>query len=125
MNPEEFKKNISQSPKSFSKKKCLQNMTTDELANLPKEVIITYTSNEISNVWDRLPERLKNDHEMEKYRYCTEHYNGRIEDDIDHPQLRRIFCCYCKIKEVNVGSSNKVKMKKVTRKRGGCCCTIK
>jgi len=125
MNREELK-NMSHSLRAFSQKKCLQDMSTEELADLPKEVIIACVPNEIAYVWHKLPECLKNDPEIAKYKYCTEHYNERKGDDVDHPPLRRIFCCYCKVKEVNVGSSNKVKMVQTARKRSsGCCCTIK
>ena len=125
MNREELK-NMSHSLRAFSKKKCLQDMTTEELTDLPKEVIIACVTNEIAYVCHKLPECLKKDPEIAEHKYCTEHYSQRKGDNVDHPPLRRIFCCYCKVKEVNVGSSNQVKMAKIIRKRGSCtCCTIK
>lgn len=122
MDREQFQKMLN-SLKVFSEKKSLLSMTREELLDLPKEVIITCASDEIAYVHQKLSPALQNDPDINKYLYCTKHHNNQQEGDvIDSPSPRRIFCRYCNIEEVNLGTDNKVKMIK-SKKRprtSGC-----
>ena len=97
--------------KAFNQVGGLQKMTAEQLKNMPKEVMIALASNEIALVWDKLPERLQNDSDMLKYCFCYEHHNSddSNSDDYDGPIPRKLFCCYCKISDVNITAENSVK----------------
>lgn len=89
----------------------LQQMTSKEIENMPKEVMIILAQDEIALVWEKLPEKLKNDSEMTKYQFCYEHSNSDDSDrDVgDGPLPRKIFCCYCKISDVSIKTSESKK----------------
>lgn len=104
-------KKISNSLQVFFKSHSLSSMTQEELLNLPKEVIIACASQEIAFVWFKLPKHLQDDPDIEKYRFCDQHHN--IEDDLDvdvndGPPPRKIFCCYCNIKDNYISSKNNI-----------------
>lgn len=105
-------KRMSNSLKAYSKHKRLDKMSAVELQNMPKEVIIASASEQIAQVWDKLPENLRNDEDILQYSYCTEHFgntaNKTDEDEFDGPPPKRLFCCYCNLSDVNidVGKSN-------------------
>lgn len=96
---------------AFSRLRSLLKMSKQQLADMPKEVMIGLASHEIGLVWDKLPTHLQNDVDILKYQYCTEHYLNDYEDNIDvndGPIPRKMFCCYCKVNDVNVASNNNV-----------------
>lgn len=103
-------KRMSKSLKAYSKHKRLGRMSVEELKNLPKEVIIACAADQIAQVWQKLPEHLRNDKDIWQYSYCTEHFgnNKTNEDEFDGPPPKRLFCCYCNMSDVNidVGKSN-------------------
>lgn len=95
---------------AFSRLRSLLKMSRQQLANMPKEVMIACAPHEIALVWDKLPEHLQNDIDILKYQYCTDHDDigsGGTEVN-DGPSSRRIFCCYCNVNDINVASENKV-----------------
>lgn len=102
--------------KAYSRAGGLVKMSTEELENMPKEVMIALASKEIAVVWHKLPNNLKCDTDIKKYQYCDEHYNNRKnggcgggeeeEDEGDGPAPRKIFCCYCKIRDVKITTEN-------------------
>lgn len=108
----------------------LLKMTMEQLENMPKDVMINLAPNEIALVWDKLPEHLKNDSDMLKYRFCHEHYcaDDANSDQADGPPPRRLFCCYCKVSGVNITTDNCIKTTHVENKMTsilnflGCCC---
>jgi hypothetical protein len=104
-------KKMHSSLKAFSRAGGLLAMTAEELENMPKEVMICCAPNEIAVVWNKLPEQLKSDPDILRFQYCTEHYNNKSwgDDEIDGPAPRRIFCCYCKISDVNIKAENCLK----------------
>lgn len=111
MNREEIKK-MSHSLKVYSKVKSLTKMNETELSGMPKEVIIGCAANEIALVWDKLPEHLKEDIDISRYQYCYEHDNGNDSDCIDvndGPPPRKIFCCFCRVHDINFNTTNKTK----------------
>lgn len=98
-------------------------MTEEELANLPKEVMVSCVPEEIVYVYNKLPENLKQDPDIIKYLYCTEHYNEADSDNdvADGPPPRRVFCCYCNINEVSMGSANAIEVSNQTEKSTTNC----
>lgn len=103
-------KKMKNSLQAFSKKQSLLKMSKYELSNMPKEVILACAANEIALVWEKLPEHLQNDIDILKYQYCQDHYNmsknGYSCDTVDGPPPRRIFCCYCQVRDVNVTNNS-------------------
>lgn len=96
---------------AFSRSRSLVKMTKQQLSDMPKEVMIACAPHEIALVWDKLPSHLQSDIDILKYQYCTEHYDSTTSvtlnkehsfDVNDGPTPRRIFCCYCKIRDVNM-----------------------
>jgi hypothetical protein len=92
----------------------LQKMTLEQLENTPKEVMISLASNEIALVWDKLPNNLKHDPDIENYRFCYEHHSSSDDsnedkDVADGPIPRKLFCCYCKISDVKIKTETNVK----------------
>lgn len=130
----EFIKKMGHSLRAFSKHKTLTKMTKEQLADLPKEIMISCAANEIALVWDKLPIHLREDIDILKYQYCLEHYNKDYGPDEnvdvnDGPVPRKLFCCYCNVHDVTVASDNNVSANIVipppnSRKRLplNCCC---
>lgn len=122
---ETLKKN-SVALRAFQKCGGLLGMSREELKYMPKEVMIACAADEIAYVWDKLPEKLRNDIDVLKYQYCLKHYNNNVRvdgDTIDGPPPRRLFCCYCNIEDISV--DNTVEMNVATngkkkRNRGFC-----
>lgn len=109
MDRDNYKK-MKNSLQAFSKKRSLQKMSKYELSNMSKEVILACAADEIALVWEKLPEHLQNDIDILKYQYCQDHHNtssnGYSCDTVDGPPPRRIFCCYCQVRDVNVTNNN-------------------
>lgn len=103
-------KQMKQSLKVFWEKRSLTKMSGREISKMPKEVILACAADEIALVWDKLPEQLQNDVDILKYQYCQEHYHNSTQessgDAIDGPPPRRLFCCYCQIRDVKVTNHN-------------------
>ena len=102
---------------AFSRLRSLLKMSKQQLADMPKEVMIGCAAHEIALVWDKLPEHLQNDVDILKYQYCQEHYSNDDKDDScsnvdvnDGPPPRKLFCCYCKVRDVNVAANNEVRV---------------
>lgn len=94
---------------AYSRLRSLAKMSRQQLADMPKEVMIACAPNEIALVWDKLPEHLQNDIDVLKYQYCTEHFdnNNKSNADLnDGPPSKKIFCCYCKVNDVKIMSDN-------------------
>lgn len=118
--------------KAYSRAGGLLEMSAKELKNMPKEVMIALASKEIALVWNKLPRSLKCDSDMIKYKFCEEHYNtkkkddGDEEDEVDGPTPRKIFCCYCKIRDVKITNENSIRtvneMKRSTSLNPLNCC---
>lgn len=100
-------KRMSQSLRIYSRVRSLLKMSKTELADMPKEVIISCAANEIALVWDKLPQHLQNDIDILKYQFCDDHFKSTINtsDAYDGPPPRKIFCCFCKVHDVNLSNS--------------------
>ena len=109
--------------KAYYRAGGLVKMTREQLENMPKEVMIGLAPNEIAPVWDKLPIHMQTDVDMVKYQFCTEHYNStnvNDDDEGDGPIPRKLFCCYCKIGDVNVTTENSIK----TQEEGKSCISL-
>lgn len=98
---------------AFSRLRSLLKMSKQQLADMPKEVMIACAAHEIALVWEKLPRHLQEDIDVLKYQYCLEHYPTNDDsspnfDVIDGPVPRKILCCYCKLRDVNIASNNEV-----------------
>ncbi|CAH1999198.1 unnamed protein product [Acanthoscelides obtectus] len=112
MDHERLKK-IRDSLKAFSRERSLLNMTRDELAHIPKEVLICCTPNEIAHVWNKPPEHLKEDADIQRFQFWWEHRGiSGSDDEADGPSPRKMFCCYCNMQDINV---------KNTSESNNCC----
>lgn len=122
---------MGKSLRAFSRKRSLLKMTREELANMPKEVMIACAPKEIALVWENLPTHLHDDIDILKYQYCTEHYIDDSSEDVDvndGPPPRRLICCLCNMEEVEIASKNSVKVNPSTDTceevfDNCCCCT--
>lgn len=84
----------------YSRYKSLFEMSEEELKYMPKEVLITLCSQEIALVWDKLPDSLKEDSEIQQYQRCLEHHKHIDQPDTDvgdGPPPRKIDCSLCQI----------------------------
>lgn len=105
----EFIKRMAHSLVAYSKVRSLVKMSQDQLADMPKEVIIGCAAHEIAIVWDKLPTRLQNDIDIMKYQYCEEHHTENNTPDVnDGPIPQKIFCCYCRLSDVHVATNNDI-----------------
>lgn len=107
---------------AFSRLRSLLKMSKEQLSDMPKQVMIGCAAHEIALVWDKLPKHLQNDIDILKYQYCQEHYSNNEDsgsniDVNDGPSPRKIFCCYCKVRDVNVASNTEIHMSPSTPKK--------
>lgn len=103
-------KKMTHSMQVFFKTRSLLNMTKEELVDLPKEVIINCAFREIPFIWSKLPKHLQEDKDILNYLFCTEHEQDDSDDVNDGPPRRKLFCCYCKMEDINVASDNKIEV---------------
>ncbi|CAG9766102.1 unnamed protein product [Ceutorhynchus assimilis] len=84
------------------------NFSRKQLEQIPKEVLLACAPEEIALIWNKLPEHLKKDKDIIQYQYCTDHDETRgSEDVIDGPPPRKLFCCYCNIRDVQINAGEK------------------
>lgn len=50
-------------------------LTAEQLQFVPKAVLLRTCGNYIDYVWDKLPEHIRADSEVQTYRRCYKHYN--------------------------------------------------
>ncbi|KYQ56629.1 hypothetical protein ALC60_04437 [Trachymyrmex zeteki] len=53
----------------------LHSLTSKELEYIPKIILLREFENFIDVLWDRLPEHIRADSEVQRYRRCLKHYN--------------------------------------------------
>ncbi|KAL6254329.1 hypothetical protein P5V15_014378 [Pogonomyrmex californicus] len=71
-------------------------LSAEQLQYIPKVVLLRVCGNYIDHVWDKLPEYIKADLEVQTYRRCVEHYNQSWDrDHIDGPAPRIKDCGLC------------------------------
>ncbi|KAL6252178.1 hypothetical protein P5V15_015587 [Pogonomyrmex californicus] len=74
----------------------IQDLSAEQLQYIPKVVLLRVCGNYIDHVWDKLPEYIKADLEVQTYRRCVEHYNQSWDrDHIDGPAPKIKDCDLC------------------------------
>ncbi|KYN12420.1 hypothetical protein ALC57_15407 [Trachymyrmex cornetzi] len=53
----------------------VHSLTAKELEYIPKIILLRKFKNYIDQLWDRLPEHIKADSEIQQHRLCLKHYN--------------------------------------------------
>lgn len=53
----------------------IRDLTSEQLKYIPKVVLLREFPKHIDVLWDRLPEHIRADSEVQQYRRCLEHYN--------------------------------------------------
>lgn len=59
----------------LSDKREILNLTAEQLQYIPKIVLLREFENFVESLWERLPEHLKADPEVQRCRPCLKHYN--------------------------------------------------
>ena len=71
-------------------------LSAEQLQYIPKVVLLHLYGYCIDRVWDKLPEHIKADSEVQTYRRCKEHYNQPWhQTHIDGPAPRIKDCSEC------------------------------
>ena len=76
---------------------CDIELTTEQLQFIPKIVLLQYFGRYVELLWDKLPERIKTDSEVQQYRRCPEHYNrpsSRDHIDGPAPMIKDCYVCH-------------------------------
>ncbi|KYN50294.1 hypothetical protein ALC62_10242 [Cyphomyrmex costatus] len=64
----------------------LHSLTSAELEYVPKVILLRECEQYIDLLWDRLPEHIRADSEVQRYRRCLRHYNlPSQETHVDGP----------------------------------------
>ena len=71
-------KKMSLALKAFSTHKSMIKMTAEELEFLPKEVMVGLAFKEIPLVWDKLPEHIQDDPQIQIYLKCDAYNNNSL-----------------------------------------------
>lgn len=69
----------------------IYSLTAEQLEYIPKVVLLREFYNCIHYLWDKLPEHIKADSEVQQYRQCRKHYNlpcHRVHIDGPKPLIR-------------------------------------
>lgn len=75
-----------------------KNMSSDLVKHLPKDFILNHNE-DVDEIFDRLPLKLKNEEEINNCRRCDKHYNcaNVVDSDVwDGKNPMRKHCCFCK-----------------------------
>ena len=74
----------------------IQDLNAEQLQYIPKVVLLRVYGDYIDYVWDKLPEHVKADSEVQTYRRCDEHYNQPWQrTHIDGPAPKIKDCNEC------------------------------
>lgn len=69
-------------------------LTTEQLAKMPKRLLLECFDHQISHVWERLPREMQEDVDFQECRRCLKHYNTG-EDQNDGPPRMIKECVEC------------------------------
>lgn len=75
--------------------RCLSKMNVSEINYLPKDFIKTLSVWDLEGGWDLLPDYVRNDPLIKRYKQCLKHHNFEEGDQIDGPSPRIIDCVRC------------------------------
>lgn len=71
-------------------------LSAEQLEFVPKTVLLRVCGDYIHHVWDKLPEHIKSDLEVQTYRRCYEHYNQPWQQthiDGPAPMIKDCYVC--------------------------------
>jgi len=72
------------------------NLSAEQLEYIPKIVLLRVYGNYIDRIWQKLPQHIRADAEVQTYRRCKEHYNQPWQEcHIDGPAPRIKDCDEC------------------------------
>ena len=72
------------------------NLTSEQLQYIPKIILLKQFGRYVERLWDKLPEYIKADSEVQTYRRCFEHYNRpwqRTHIDGPAPMIKDCYEC--------------------------------
>lgn len=87
----------------LTSKRNILEFTAEQLQFVPKIILLRDFGDYVEQLWDRLPEHVKLDPEVQRYRACLEHYNRpwqRTHIDGPPPLIRN--CTECSKKRDTV-----------------------
>ena len=75
----------------------IRELTSEQLKDIPKIVLLRDFCKHIDDLWDRLPEYIRVDPEVQQYRRCVKHYNCPWQQThIDGPAPLIKNCSVCR-----------------------------
>jgi len=75
-------------------------LTSEQLQFIPKIILLREFGNRLDYLWNKLPEHIKQDPEVQSYRRCLEHYNQpsqQLHIDGLPPLIKN--CYKCKLQQ--------------------------
>lgn len=86
----------------FSETENLASMDRLDIEQLPKEFLLTFASNQLDRVWNKLPALLRNDKDVLMFRRCRKHFETVADDQPDRmPPLKRN-CVTCMLEDMQL-----------------------
>jgi hypothetical protein len=83
----------------LTEKRDILGLTSEQLRHIPKDILLRDFGNYVEHIWDKLPEHLRNDIEVQECRLCLEHYNQPWQrTHIDGPPPSIKDCVECSSK---------------------------
>ncbi|XP_044007507.1 uncharacterized protein LOC122852021 [Aphidius gifuensis] len=91
------KSSLNKSIQLYYALKNLSKLRKEDIEILPENFILSYASESMDEIWDKLPENLKNNHKFIEERRCKEHFNflGLYTDAFDGPLPKKKNCIPC------------------------------
>ncbi|EZA56084.1 hypothetical protein X777_03195 [Ooceraea biroi] len=76
--------------------RAILGLTSELLQYVPKIILLERYGDYVEGLWDRLPEHLRRDPEVQRYRKCYAHHNQPWQrTHIDGPAPRIMDCSTC------------------------------
>lgn len=80
----------------LSDKRDILGLTAEQLQYIPKILLLRNFGSYVELLWDKLPEHIKTDSEIQQYRRCLRHHNQPWQrTHIDGPAPMIIDCSEC------------------------------
>lgn len=85
--------------KFYQKRHNLKTLTRQELEHIPRTLLLTFGQDNISELWHKLPLRLRQDPVLSKHRICKKHLQSDNQDQFDGPPPQIRHCNRCRQNE--------------------------
>lgn len=87
----------------------INDLTAEQLQFVPKDILLRVYGDYIDCVWNKLPEHIKADPEVQTYRRCYKHYNQPWQQThIDGPVPPIKNCIKCLLLQRHIDNKKKV-----------------